>query len=435
MMSLRCKLGLASLLACLGLPLAPLRAEPLKDYTALDLHALAAPPELIASPEALLKYLLQPATSDEDKARLLFRWVTNNIEYDIDSYKSGIATPASLAEVLRTRKSMCGGYANLFAELARLAGLEVMSISGYVKGFSYQPGEPLGEVNHEWNAVRIDGQWRLIDSTWGAGSVDETGIYRRRFQPYYFLADPAQLGWTHWPAESKWRLLTQDVVGDEFAARVRPTPVFFMLGLHMPQEVRHTIPVTCHNWSLNLPLPESVLLTASLTQAGSLQEHATLVQRAEQGAKVLVSLPGAGEYRLHLYGRKKSEAGDSFDLLLSYRLLAPSLPTNSARLPESYVTFQAHRGELLQPLSYHLPEQQVQHFSLRLADAVEVAVVSGDGQWFKLQREGDLFSGDVLVSGATRVVGSFDESGKNFFSLLAFVGTPPGQVPAVPLCQ
>lgn len=46
MMSLRCKLGLASLLACLGLPLAPIRAEPLKDYTALDLHALSAPPEL-----------------------------------------------------------------------------------------------------------------------------------------------------------------------------------------------------------------------------------------------------------------------------------------------------------------------------------------------------------------------------------------------------
>lgn len=159
------------------------------------------------------------------------------------------------------------------------------------------------------------------------------------------------------------------------------------------------------------------------------------MQRAEQGAKVHVSLPGAGEYRLHLYGRKKSEAGDSFDLLLSYRLLAPSLPTNSARLPESYVTFQAHRGELQQPLSYHLPEQQVQHFSLRLANAVEVAVISGDGQWFKLQREGDLFSGDVLVSGATRVVGSFDESSKNFFSLLAFVGVPPGQVPAVPLCQ
>ena len=77
----------------------------------------------------------------------------------------------------------------------------------------------------------------------------------------------------------------------------------------------------------------------------------------------------------------------------------------------------------------------MQHFSLRLTDAVEVAVISGDGQWFKLQREGDLFSGDVLVSGATRVVGSFDESSKNFFSLLAFVGVPLGQVPAVPLCQ
>ena len=42
---------------------------------------------------------------------------------------------------------------------------------------------------------------------------------------------------------------------------------------------------------------------------------------------------------------------------------------------------------------------------------------------------------NVLVSGDTRIVGSFDDSGKNFFSLLAFVGVPPGQLPAVPLCQ
>lgn len=65
-------------------------------------------------------------------------------------------------------------YATAYAALARFAGLECAVVEGFVKGFRYEPGDSVRDesgtliVNHAWNAVRVDGQWRLLDACAGA---------------------------------------------------------------------------------------------------------------------------------------------------------------------------------------------------------------------------------------------------------------------------
>jgi transglutaminase/protease-like cytokinesis protein 3 len=49
----------------------------------------------------------------------------------------------------------------------------VEKLDGFAKGFGYKIGEPLSTPNHAWNAVRIDGNWYLLDATWDAGVVGE----------------------------------------------------------------------------------------------------------------------------------------------------------------------------------------------------------------------------------------------------------------------
>ena len=65
-------------------------------------------------------------------------------------------------------------YATAYAVLARFAGLECAAVEGFVKGFRYEPGDSVRDasgslvINHAWNAVRVDGQWRLLDACAGA---------------------------------------------------------------------------------------------------------------------------------------------------------------------------------------------------------------------------------------------------------------------------
>ena len=51
--------------------------------------------------------------------------------------------------------------------MCKALGLEYVLISGYSKGTSYFDGQMPTKTNHAWNAVKIDSQYYLIDSTWG----------------------------------------------------------------------------------------------------------------------------------------------------------------------------------------------------------------------------------------------------------------------------
>jgi hypothetical protein len=214
--------------------LAPAVAEPAPDLdperiAVIDAHALAATPAVEASPELLAKYLVQPARNDAEKARAIFRWMTDRVSYDVDAYfgKKQIETDAE--DVLKSRSSICDGYATLFEVLAKAAGLEVASIRGYAKGYLLKPG--VDKPNHAWNAVRIDGRWYLIDSTWGAGYVKD-GHYQKALSEVFFLIPPEQLMFSHFPSEAKWQLQSTPMISkSEFDSLPQLEPAFFHVGV------------------------------------------------------------------------------------------------------------------------------------------------------------------------------------------------------------
>lgn len=103
----------------------------------------------------------------------------------------------------------------LFAALAMKAGLEAVVVGGHGKGFGHSPlkqGDPLPAFSsgHAWNAVRIDnGQWKLIDACWGAGSLDCSNQYNRHFTASEFTRSNEDFGYTHYP-ENKDYLFRND---------------------------------------------------------------------------------------------------------------------------------------------------------------------------------------------------------------------------------
>jgi len=157
-------------------------------------------------------------TDDEIKARAAFFWLTQHIKYDCEGYRNGnrIHEPA---EVLATGKSICAGYAHLFKLFCDALGLESEIIHGFAFNYSDPPvhADSLS-ANHAWNAVKIKGQWKLLDATWGSGTTNTACTeYHQQIEEAYFLADPHFMISRHWPEDEKWQLLEKPFTARQFA--------------------------------------------------------------------------------------------------------------------------------------------------------------------------------------------------------------------------
>jgi transglutaminase-like putative cysteine protease len=166
-------------------------------WQSVDQHVLSAPADIEKNPAELARWLTQPFKTQPEKLRAIYRWITEHIEYDVQAYHENRSSTEDPQQVLSKHVSACEGYSNLFGELALHAGIKNMrKIDGYVKDARHQNGEAFDKSNHAWNAVQIDGEWLLIDSTWGAG-YDAGDRYVKRFEPLYFLIRPEELRYSH----------------------------------------------------------------------------------------------------------------------------------------------------------------------------------------------------------------------------------------------
>lgn len=121
-----------------------------------------------------------------DKTRAIYTWIASNIGYDIEKFYSGsksysfsysseaekIAKEKEIKDnlvktTLKKRKGVCQDYSTLFKELCDLSDIECVIISGSSKTNLNDIGKEPTISDHAWNAVKLDGQWHLIDATWG----------------------------------------------------------------------------------------------------------------------------------------------------------------------------------------------------------------------------------------------------------------------------
>jgi hypothetical protein len=115
--------------------------------------------------------------------------------------------------MLKRKKGVCQDYAHLFNRMCRIAGIE----SEFVTGFGRFSPDNIGRQhrigNHAWNAVKIDGDWKLIDLTWTDGMDDK----KKDIGIGFWLTDPALFILSHFPDEEKWQLLNEPLTKKEFS--------------------------------------------------------------------------------------------------------------------------------------------------------------------------------------------------------------------------
>lgn len=88
-------------------------------------------------------------STDFDKALWLHDWITRNAYYD------GTYTHRGVDGVLMRGTGVCDSYAKCYQLMLNAAGIECARVTGLGNGGS-----------HAWNAVKFDGEWYWVDTTW-----------------------------------------------------------------------------------------------------------------------------------------------------------------------------------------------------------------------------------------------------------------------------
>lgn len=296
------------------------------DYSDIDYRASNTPDYAGKNLESLSSYLIEKCSSEREKARSIFRWIAENISYDSDrirneQWKSGRNLTAE--EVLIKRKAICGGYANLYHSLALLAGLECMKISGKAKGFLFSKGSDT--LSHAWNAVKIDGKWRLLDSTWGAGYIEvKSGGFKKEFQPYYFLTPSEKLIYSHLPEDPHWQLLENKVSDTQFYKSASLLSGFFCFGFDPASMSHKDFEIDVGNRvKLEFQGERDVFLMATIKKDDRIFPATSSIEGENGNYSVTVFFPSSGDYDLHLFARRGSRQGE-YAQFINYKVHAGS---------------------------------------------------------------------------------------------------------------
>lgn len=271
------------------------------------------------SVKELAALLSSSATTEAEKARIIYSWIAFNIAYDAPGYFSGDYGDLSPEGVLKTRQAVCSGYADLYKALANAMGLDAVVIEGYAKGASYAIGSK-SEVNHAWNAVKINQGWYLIDSTWGAGGLNGKE-FNKNFNTYYFATPPNQFIYSHLPSNKNWQLLSKPYSQQQFESWPEVSDQFFKNNLKLSSHKSHTI-YTNQKLKVLLEAPQDVLALAKLqSNSQTLGNNSTYIRKEGNKIAIYASFPQPGTYELSIFSTNKQEPG-YYQQALKYQVIS-----------------------------------------------------------------------------------------------------------------
>jgi len=394
---------------------------PKKDYTDIDRHAENTPASVEKSINALVDYLIEPASDDFEKVRAIYYWISHNISYDTKSFFSGKYPPSDAKATFLRRSSVCQGYANLFQEMCRIAGTKAEVISGFSKGWGYKPGDKIDwtDSNHAWNAVEIGGNYYLIDSTWGAGSLSSSGKFEWKFTDYYFLTKPENFILDHYPEDDKWQLLDSIVSKQTFISYPKIYSTFFSYGLVLPDDCKYNFQ-TDGQTSITIITPPNIKFMAKLESAGGEIEQATFVDREKDKAIVRMRFPRKGAYQFTVYAKSDEEEGDEYNAILSYKVDANN-PSEKLNFPKTYNTYDKNNVELYEPNTGFLNAGENYTFRIVVPGAIKVALVANEN-WTYFNNTDDRYELNTLVVRGTNKIYAKFPGQDNFWALVEYQG-------------
>ncbi|CAF0891360.1 unnamed protein product [Adineta steineri] len=280
-----------------------------------------------------------------DQHWIIFYWITFNIEYDTVSYFTKDYKDQSAEGVFQNKKGVCAGYANIYKHLCDQIQLPCEAVVGYSKGYGFEDheGAPTG-TDHAWNVVEIYHHQYLMESTWGAGHLNDKKAFERKLDSYYFLPRPNEMIYHHLPEDKKWQLLETSIDMDEFMQMPKLRPPYFNLNLELinPYNRGHVDLLPDRPYALVLVrVPSDVQLIADLKLNGVKLEGAQRIMfdSKKQIYCCYFAPATTGENKITVYGKRNNSSSDLYDSALELVMNINQMPTNPISFPRTWDTF------------------------------------------------------------------------------------------------
>lgn len=168
------------------------------------------------------------ATNDFEKVKLAHDITALLISYDAASFWSGNLPPQDYFTVLKTGKSVCEGYANVFLEFCNQLKIECKKVSGYARGvgFNLLTEQANIESNHAWNMVKIDENWYFVDCTWDSGYMNGK-VSKQEYKTDWLFTKPEHFINSHFPDNARYQLMSPELSTVELFSLPSLDPVFY----------------------------------------------------------------------------------------------------------------------------------------------------------------------------------------------------------------
>ncbi|RKP12219.1 hypothetical protein BJ684DRAFT_21227 [Piptocephalis cylindrospora] len=278
---------------------------------------------------------------------------------------------------LQARQCRRDGFAKLFHAMAGAAGLQCGLVRGYLKGpTDAVDGEVHPPINHTWNVVKIQGEYRFVDVGRAVPShpyYPSTGG-KARMDPFYFLAQPKHLIFTHYPSDPSQQYLSPRSMGPgEFHSLPYVTSAYFNNEIES---------INFHRTVLELREQDTAQLVFRVGEGISCYaevdtiEHGCILTLSQcvrhEGhriSKVLVRMKGndaRGFLRIHAGQREFTSKGklrsDSLPLAMVLRI-----QHMGHRAPQAFATLHPTPQEfyIREPLDAELRLGQAHHFHVQ----------------------------------------------------------------------
>ncbi|CAH1802903.1 unnamed protein product [Owenia fusiformis] len=321
----------------------------LAQYNHLDNIAATSPKYLIGRKmEELIAYITQDCQSEKEAVRAIFRWI---VAQDITKLKDKPAPFDSPMEILLDVKHGDQDYADLFNNICRIVDIPCSKVHGFLKGRDYKSEkDEREELRGTWSVVLIDGVWRFIDVERASCQLERTeneeleSLKRTRTplkqdisanthqcNEFYFFTDPEEFIYSHLPDDSTWQLLARPVAKREFEEMAFLQPDFFQLGMTIRSHPRCVLYANDGEISIKLGMDRNLKrkfkYRLCISTDGIYSEEFgeykldrfVFMQCLDLTFKCNISFPGAGEYKLDIFGNEcDSGIDDDFKPLCTY---------------------------------------------------------------------------------------------------------------------
>ncbi|KKA19620.1 SH3 domain protein (Cyk3) [Rasamsonia emersonii CBS 393.64] len=190
----------------------------------------------LTNPASLAQgYVCRPYKSDVQRLRAIFTWVSEKIAWDEPMDEDDV----DMKRVISMRRGSPREVAILVKEMCAAVGLHADVIRGYLK----TPGEvfdldSLSRPNHWWNAVLVDGEWRIMDCSLASSTNPRRSLLvttnSQHAETWYFLARPMEICYTHIPLHPEEQHICPPISPEVLLALPPASPAFFKNGLQIP---------------------------------------------------------------------------------------------------------------------------------------------------------------------------------------------------------